>query len=204
MEHDLFWSKLKPTVDRTLLFNIIQSSCLGEHSHRTVAMELVLERSIQERRKGVLAKAKDASQPDSTAQHQSSEVLAPQLRSPTNVPVLASQPPSHSTTSPVVASASAKTEVPQDPSTLSEPGKETKVAQRVGPATGSTNVPPSEHTVELACIICGAKVPRANAGRHFFCPGTSGWTARSFKCVDCGARRVGNADVCTGCRGKFV
>ena len=201
MEHDLFWSKLKPSVDRTLLSNIIESSCSGEHSHRTATMELVLERSIQGRCERMSVKG--ASPPDPTPQHQSSEAIASQLPPPTPVSVSTPPLPSQSTSSPVVAPASAKTEASQGPSTLSELERETKTVQRMEPATSNTNVSPLEHTVELECIDCGAKVPQANTGGHIFCPRSSGWF-HGFKCVGCGARRVRKADVCIGCQRKFV
>ena len=68
MEHELFQSKLKALVDRALLSDIIESSSSGEHLHRTVAIELVLERSIQERHEKELAKVKRVSQPDRAPQ----------------------------------------------------------------------------------------------------------------------------------------
>ena len=55
MEHELFQSKLKPLVDRALISDAIESSCSGEHPHRAAAIELILERSIQDRRERVLA-----------------------------------------------------------------------------------------------------------------------------------------------------
>ena len=66
MEHDLYWSKLKPLVDRTSLSSIIEGSCSGEHPHRMSAIQLVLDRSIQEHGKRMLVGMKDASQPDPT------------------------------------------------------------------------------------------------------------------------------------------
>ena len=50
MEHELFQSELKPSVDGALLSNTIRGSSSGENSHRAAVMELIFERSIQERR----------------------------------------------------------------------------------------------------------------------------------------------------------
>jgi hypothetical protein len=203
MEHDLFWSRLKPLVDRASISNLIESSCSGEHSHRTAAMELVLERSIQERRKRALVKVKDASQPDPTPQHQSSEALAPQLRSPTPVPVPTPQPPSQSTSSPVVALASAKTEVPQDPSTPPEHGRETGGVQGQDPARNKTESLNLQHTVGLTCADCGAKRSPSHFQFHLICPHTSTF-AGHFKCDGCGTTRVGAIGFCTNCKGIFI
>ena len=59
MEYELFRSKLKHQADRTLISNIIDSSSSGEHPHRSEAMALVIERSIQERRERMLKKKRD-------------------------------------------------------------------------------------------------------------------------------------------------
>ena len=82
MEHDPHWSKLKNLVYRTLLSNIIEDSCSGEHPHPTAAIQLVIDRSIQEHSKRMLVGMKDTSQPDPTTQHRSSEAPAPQPLAP--------------------------------------------------------------------------------------------------------------------------
>lgn len=204
MEHNLFLSELKPLVDRTLLFNIIESSCSGKNSHRTAAIELVLERSIQERRKRVLVNAKDALQPDPVPQHQSSEALTPQLQSPAPALVSTPQPPLRSTSSLVVASASAKIEAPQGPSTLSEPRKKSTGVRGKELATSSAKKSSVKHTVELECMDCGAKVSASGLPFHFFCPRSPSVLAPHFKCVGCGTKRVGPAAFCINCRGMFV
>ena len=94
MEHEVFQSKLKPSVDDALLPSIIRSSSSGEHSHRAAAMELVLERSIQERRERMSTKAKDPVEPDPPPQLKRSEPPKdpiPPAELP--VPVDAPQPP---------------------------------------------------------------------------------------------------------------
>ena len=68
MEHELFQSKLKPLVDGAPLYDIIESSSLGEHPHRAAVMELILERSVRRCRKGTLSEAKDTPRPDSAPQ----------------------------------------------------------------------------------------------------------------------------------------
>ena len=67
MEHELFRSKLKSLVDRTLIPSIIEGSSSGEHPHHAVAVWLVLERSTQERRER-MSRIKNASQLDSQAE----------------------------------------------------------------------------------------------------------------------------------------
>jgi len=68
MEHELFQSELKPSVDGALISSMIRSSSSGLHSHRAVAMASILERSIQERRERTFAKAKDELRPDPAPQ----------------------------------------------------------------------------------------------------------------------------------------
>jgi len=58
MEHELFQSKLKPLVDEASVLKMIRSISSGENSHRAAAVELVLERSVQERRKRMIAKVR--------------------------------------------------------------------------------------------------------------------------------------------------
>ena len=142
MEHGFYWSKLKPLADPALLPNIIESSCSGEHSHRTAAMELVLERSIQERRKRMLVKMKDASQQGPTTQNPSNEVLTPQPQPPAPVP--APQPPSQSTSNPALVKPSAKIE--GSPSTPSESRKETRGVRRKELAASNARTSPLKHT----------------------------------------------------------
>ena len=203
MEHDLFWSKLKPFVDRTVLSNIIESSCTGENSHRTAAMELVLERSIQERRKRLLVKAKDVSPPDPTTPHQSSEVLRPQLQPPAPTTVPAPQPLSQPTSSPTVTSSSTNTEARQEPLSLSEPRRGSTGTRGNEPATGSVRNSSVPHTVELECMDCGAKIPPFALLSHRILSHPSMLTS-GFKCVGCGTKRVGPAAFCINCKGMFV
>ena len=151
MEHDLFWSKLKPSVDRTLLSNIIGNSCSGKHSpyggHGAGP--------IQERLKKMLMKVNDAPQLDPTTQHQGNEALTPQPPAPT------SQPSSQLTSNPVVVSASANTDAPQSPSTFSDTRKKIKGVRRKVPAESGTTNSSSAHTVDLVCSHCSATIPLA-------------------------------------------
>ena len=67
MEHELFRSKLKCSVDSALVSDIIRSTSSGLNSHRTAAIELILEKSILERRKRMLTKGKNSLRPDSAS-----------------------------------------------------------------------------------------------------------------------------------------
>ena len=49
-KHELFQSELKSSVDGALLSKTIRGSSSGENLHRAAVMELIFERSIQERR----------------------------------------------------------------------------------------------------------------------------------------------------------
>jgi hypothetical protein len=60
MQHELFHSKLKPSVESSSLLEIIRSSSAGETPHRATAMELTFERSIQEHKERMVARAKES------------------------------------------------------------------------------------------------------------------------------------------------
>ena len=55
MQHELFYSKLKHSVEGSSLLEVISNSSSGENPHRAAAMESIFERSIQERRERVAA-----------------------------------------------------------------------------------------------------------------------------------------------------
>ena len=68
MEHGLFQSRLKPSVDGALVSGIIRGSSSGLNSHRAAAIELILEGSIRERRERMFTKGKNSLRSDSTPQ----------------------------------------------------------------------------------------------------------------------------------------
>ena len=195
-EHDLYWSKLKPLVDRTSLSSIVGGSCSGEHPHRTAAIQVVPDRSIQEHGKRMLAGTKDASQPGPTTQHRSSEALAPQLPAP------APQPPSQSVSNPVVVSASVNIEAPQGPSTFSDTGKKFKGVRCKGPAANGTTNSSLTHAMELVCGNCSTTIPLAHYNSRPFASCRRGMF-HTTECSGCGTERVGKVDVCANCQGKF-
>jgi len=160
MEHELFQSELKPSVDGSLVSDIIRSTSSGTNSYRAAAMELIIERSIQERRERKFTKAENSVRPDPTPQPKI-EVLntpAPQVRSP--APATASQPPpppDDATTSP--ASASAKHEASRSSSPPSKPAEKTnKVTGREEtPTDTKSNASRSEEVTQLVCRTCHNK-----------------------------------------------
>ena len=209
MEHELFRSKLKPSVDDALLSNIIRSSSSGEHSYRAAAMELAFERSIQERRKRDSAKVKNSLQPDPTPQLKGSEPLKapiPPAELPIPVPTLPlpQQPsPNASTNIPVrPAPSSAMHEAPPNLPTLSKPTQKTNKATRREEPQAKENPPPSEDTTRLACSLCGVKQRRSHLQSGIYCRFCSG-PYPSMKCIACGTFRVNDTRTCTNCRGKF-
>jgi hypothetical protein len=211
MEHELFQSKLKPSVDDTLLSKIIRSSSSGEYSHRAAAMELVFERSIQERCKRDSAKVKDSLQPDPAPQLKGSEPLnAPippaELPIPTPTLPLPPQPsPNANTDVPARPAPSFAThEAPQNLLTLSKPTQKTnKATRRKGPqANAKANPPTSEDTTQLACSWCGSKQRRSDLRSGGGCGSCPAWF-KAMNCVGCGGVRVGNTEACINCHRKF-
>ena len=68
IQHELFHSKFKPSVERSLLLDTIKDSPLGENPHRAAAMELIFERTIDDCQERMLAQAKKSSQVDPAVQ----------------------------------------------------------------------------------------------------------------------------------------
>lgn len=213
MEHELFQSKLKPSVDGALISYIIESSSSGEHRHRTAALKLILERAIRERRKRILTKAKNNTSPPHptcppNGSNKTPTVPIQQVQLPTPAPTPAPQPQfqsynfiAHYLTR--YPSASTKDEAPPVSSTLPKPAKTIEVVQREEPPPDiKTNSSPSEAVVELVCMGCGAKQRRRRleSGVHCAsCPRSSS----IMRCVGCGTGRVEDIKTCTNCRKKF-
>ena len=187
MEHELFWSKLKPSVDDTLISDTIRSSSSGENSHRTAAMELIFEKSIQGRRERILAKLKNSEAPN---------VSIPEAKPPAPAP--APQPPrllSNASTDITTRPAS------QDSSAPTQSTRKTKkLPRREEPPEGARkNPPPSEDIVQLVCCKCNVKQPRRGLRHGLYC----NRCPELMKCGDCGTVRANEVKICTNCRGKF-
>ena len=201
MEHELFRSRFKPLVENGLLSDIIESSSTGEHPHRVAVMELILEKSVQRRRKGVLPKVRDNPQPDSTSPSKESSE-AP------NTPVQQVLPSSPFTAQPQSSSNSflASTLTVNDAlpgsSTPSEPSRKTKEATHGEPQANTKVNPSPGHPVELVCGRCDSKSRRTILGpRCSSCPDVLLWG--TMKCSWCGTTRVAGTDDCNNCCGKF-
>jgi len=213
MEYELFRSKLKSSVDGALVSEIIRSSSSGLNSHRTAAMELILERSIQERRERMFAKAKDSVRPDPAPQprrtSEAPNIPIPEVKPP--VPAPAPQLPSQffpggtTGTATSLASASAKYEASQDLSAFSKPTKEIKATRgKQPPADVKTNPSPPEVFFELACCRCKVKQARSSLRSGIWCS-LCPREARGIEmwCVGCGTIRWKVNEYCTRCHGKF-
>ena len=206
MEYELFQSELKPSVDGALISSMIRNSSSGLHSHRAATMELILERSIHDRRERMLAKAKNSLPSDPAPQPKSGapDIPTPQVKSLTPATASPRRPPSRSLpndTTGVVAPASANHEPSQVPSAPSKPTKKVEGGHEEPPADVKTNPSPSEDFVELVCCKCDVKQPRT---------GLYGGTGCSLcflpwpmNCTGCGICRVSSVDACTNCHGKF-
>ena len=202
MEHELFQSKLKPSVESALVPDIIRSSSSGLNSHRTVAMELILERSIQGRRERMFTKVKDSLRPDPTKGASEEPIVSiPEAKSP--VPAPAPQPPQlvpSGVITKMFGSASADREPQQDPP---EPVKKTKVAKDEHPPVNARPNPPPEDVVpDLVCRSCGVKQLRNSLRSGVYCGWCLGPSA-IMKCAGCGGFRIGNVTACATCNRKF-
>jgi len=212
MEHELFWSELKPSVDGSLVSDIIRSSSSGLNSHRATAMELVLQRSIEERRERVFTKVKNTLRSDPAPQTkiEVSNTPAPQVQPP--APATALQPPSKSLPGDTAGcvtslpSVSTKYEASRDSPAPSKPAKSANKIKEVAlreepPADTKTKASPSEDVVQLVCRYCHIKQSRSDLRSGVHCS-LCFWPSQ-MKCVGCGIFRVGDFEACTSCRRKF-
>lgn len=200
MEHELFQSKLKPLVDRALLSDMIESSSSGEHPHRTAAVELILERSIQERRERMSAKVESDLQPDLVPEpKRTTTTPIPEAKPPAPAPQLPFQPSSSS----VPTLTSAKNETSPNSSSSSKPARKAKATGREGPPAHTKVHPgPPDVVVELVCGGCRINHSRSKLCIGLFCPSCpTGWDI--MKCVRCGTIRTEKGETCTNCHGKF-
>ena len=212
MEHELFQSKLKHSVDGALISNIIRGSSSGGNSHRAAAVELILERSIQEHRKRTSAKIRTFRPKPTPQLEKSSEELnisIPQVQLPSPSP--APQPRSRSSTmaaidpSPGFPSVSGKPEASLGSSTLSKSTRDVKVARREKPPADAKTKPPppSEDTVQLVCGMCGTNQLQSHLRSDLYCSLCPGPWWSTMKCVDCGIYRGDDLVACAGCRRRF-
>lgn len=155
MQHELFQSKLKNSIDVALLSEIIRSSSSGQNSHRTATMELIFEGSIRARRERALTNVENSLWLDPTPRPmrtcEAPSIPIPQVQTPVLVTALEQslQPPPNADTNifTSLASISAKYEALQDPPTLSKPKDIKKVTRhKEPPADAKINTPPSEDT----------------------------------------------------------
>ena len=213
MEHELFQSKLKASVDGALVSDMIRSSSLGLNSHHMAAMELIIERSIQDHRERMGRKAKSSLQPDPTPQPKSEvpDTPIPQVEFPTTATSL--RLPSKSLSIDITAivrspgSASVSHEASQDSLALSKSTKGVeKVAQHEEPSADVKTKPsPSRDLVELACQTCNVKQLRSSLTKDVHCGlcFSSRQVLDWMRCTSCGAYMLEPADACASCRKKF-
>ena len=211
MEHELFQSKLRPSVDAALLSEMIRSSSSGEHRHRVAAMELIFEWSIQGRHRRMVTHAKQALRPDPAPQptegsKDALDILIP-VQSPAPTPP--QQPPSHSPPNSTGASLPAgPASAPVEPEGLPKPSslwerkkKKKGVQHRPEPPTNvGVNPPPPEDTVEFVCRRCNIKQPRGRLWLGIHC----GLCGSNVNCVGCGTPYLyQTSEACTSCCRKF-
>ena len=195
MEHEMFQSKLKPLVDDAVFSEIVEGSSLGEQPYRAEAMKLVLEGSIRERRKRMVATKNP--QPDSTTRPKRGK----KKRDIPIQPPVPAPPPQESPqlpSDPIAAHTSGIDGASPESSTLPKPPGKSKTQHEKSPAISKGNLF-SERTVELVCSQCGLE-------RHPFRPMSNCLCEEPhvMKCSECGTTRAGRVDTCTGCHGKFM
>ena len=211
MEYELFRYKLKPSIDCALIPGIIRRSSSGLNSHRTTAMELIIEGSIQERRERMFEKAKNSLRSDPTPQPKRSsearDISIPKVQP--SAPAPASQPPPRSLPSGIIGTvtspkpASSKYKAFEDSWASSKPAKKIKkaVQREEPPADVKTNPSSSEDFVELACRVCSTKQLRSRLQEGIHCSPCSFWL--KMKCVGCDTIRVDDVGACTSCHRTF-
>ena len=213
MEHELFQCELKPLVGTTSLSKMIRSTSSGENPHRAAVMELLLDRSIQERRGRTLTKVRIRPRSDPTPQPKKSKdplkISIPQVEPPTSLP--APQPPSQSSPNtntklrPIrLVSSSAKCEPSLDWPILPRSAKDANVLryEEDPPPDANTNAPLPEDIVGLRCRTCSFGQLRSQLRSGVYCEFCFRATA-IMKCVGCGTIMINDTDTCTNCRRRF-
>ena len=186
-----------------MLTDIIESSASGEHPYRATAMELIIERSIRERRQRTLARSKDTPRPNPTSQLQISgeRQNIPAQQAQSAVPASAPLTPPQSLLDPI-APATVEHEAPRN-STLSKPVKKPREVQHdEPPANTKVSSQPLEAIVQLVCVSCGIKQRRSGllSGVHCsICPERRD----TMRCLGCGTIRTEDVRACAGCHGRF-
>ena len=207
MEHELFQSKLKSLVDVTLVTETIRSSSSGLNSYRTAAMELIIERSIRDRRERIARKAKNSSRPNPTPQPKRASEAPNISIQEVQAPAPAPKPPSQSSPSDTTGDTTfnsapyptqAKPKTSKDSSALSKPAKKVKKVERDEdpPENVKKNPPPSEKFVEQPCWECGAKKMRRSTAPCNRCSRQ----AEGLKCAGC--KTFWRHETCTNCHRK--
>ena len=213
MEHELFQSKLKASVDEALVSDMIRSSSSGLNSHRAAVMELIIERCIQDRRERMDRKAKDSVRSDRAPQPkgEAPDIPTPQVQSPTSVTALQPPSPSQSKDATIITTSPGTASTNHEPSENSSPFGQSKrrakrVARREEPSADvKTNPSPPEDFVELACRKCNVKQSRSSLTDDVWCSLciSSIQTWYSMKCTGCGMIRAQNRDACAICHKEF-
>jgi len=212
MEYELFRSKLKPSIDGASISGMIRGSSSGVNSHRTAAMELIIEGSIQERRERMFAEAKNSLRPDLTPQpkrtSEARNISVPEVQPPAPAPAPTPQLPAQSlpnnTTGTVTSpkSASSKYKASEDSWNSSKPAKNIKIVQREEPpADVKTNPSSSDDFVELVCWVCSARQLRSRLWDGVYCSPCP--LLVKMRCVGCDTIRVDDVRACTGCHRVF-
>ena len=208
MEHELFQSKLKPLVDANLLSKIIGSSSSGESPHRTAAMELIFERSIQERRERTLARVRESPQPGPVPEPKRRSEKSNAPIQPADAPIPAPAPQQKSRPPPKPQPTPGETD--QNP-LLASVRKTTPAATQSDASAQRKSVPNSRKSDSkppddtfLRCSVKSCGVPHGRDGLKdgLYCGVCPNQTATL--CAYCGVHRSTKVRNCKGCGLRFL
>ena len=202
MEHEIFQSELKPSVNGDLLSKIIRSSSSGENSHCAAAMVLIFERSVRERHERMAARVRDSLRPGPVPEPKRNN-------EPLNNPIRLVEPQPVSW--PPLKPQSTPRETAQNPKPASRSEQIRSVAELWREMGGHRNSVPDSRmshskTPKDTYLRCPVKSCRAALGRDELedglycsvCP-----TQTTMLCANCGVRRSTQDKNCSGCRLRF-
>ena len=207
MEYELFRSKLKPLIETGLLSKTIQSSSSGANPHQASVIELIFERSIQERRERMLTEAK--SKPAKSADVP--DVCVAKARPPVPAPIPAPQPPPQPlpndvATGPVswfVLPAAGHEAPPDPPTTWRSTKQHPPGVSPVGPSSWiKANPTPLEVDIHAECPRCNTRQLRNQLPFGVYCTTCLGPMV-VMRCSGCKITRARNTEACTSCQKKF-
>lgn len=210
MEHEIFHSELKPSIDDGSLSKIIRCSSSGENSHRAAAMVLIFERSVRERRERMATRVRDSlrqrppPEPKRSNERVNNPVQSAGPLAPAPQPV--SRPPPKLQSTSGEAAQNLKPVPRPEPTQKTIPAvtqNDTSTHRKSMPNLRTSDSKPPEDTF----LRCSVRSCRVSLGRNELKDGLYCGVCQNRAatlCANCGVCRNTIVKHCKGCGLKFM